>query len=341
MFKSSDGVFYVRGEDAVLAPCISDHFEIWSTAAEEQLTEYECTEVYDVGHVFTMYYFAKNSNYYHLHLDMLFPLYKAIFNEKPPGNSTHILMPSVETTRLQPVDWLTDAYKDKSKYWFSMIKYFAGENTPVVPLNQDLRDSGKNICFKNLYLGTPNIRHDESSLILNYANYMKKQLNVDQDAWKKYKKPLIGIISRRNRRRIINEDELVKSIRNLGVIHLLKLENFSFKQQVETMQKYTVLIGMNGAGLMNGIYLPPHGVSIQLIPYKSPLNHKMYGEILFARGPYLSWENTRKMHHHPVEGDSGNNRPDTYVHVGEFRDLVLKALDMVSDARKELYKEEL
>ena len=104
MFKSSDGSFYIRGEESLLQPCRSDYFEIWSTAADEQLSEYECSEVYDVGHVFTMYYFAKGSNYYHLHLDMLFPLYKAMFNMGSPENLTRILMPSVESTRLQVIN---------------------------------------------------------------------------------------------------------------------------------------------------------------------------------------------------------------------------------------------
>ena len=35
------------------------------------------------------------------------------------------------------------------------------------------------------------------------------------------------------------------------------------------MQKYTVLAGVNGAGLMNGLYLPPFSVAVQLVPYNA------------------------------------------------------------------------
>ena len=47
------------------------------------------------------------------------------------------------------------------------------------------------------------------------------------------------------------------------------------------MQKYTVLIGVNGAGLMNGLYLPPHGVAVQLVPYNSSVSIFCYA---FGRG---------------------------------------------------------
>ena len=46
--------------------------------------------------------------------------------------------------------------------------------------------------------------------------------------------------------------------------------NYIFK--IRAMQKYTVLIGVNGAGLMNGLYLPPHGVAVQLVPYNSSVS---------------------------------------------------------------------
>ena len=54
------------------------------------------------------------------------------------------------------------------------------------------------------------------------------------------------------------------------------------------MQKYTVLVGVNGAGLMNGLYLPPHAVAVQLVPYNSSVSKSGYvlwkKWIMFSRG---------------------------------------------------------
>ncbi len=38
------------------------------------------------------------------------------------------------------------------------------------------------------------------------------------------------------------------------------------------MQKYTVLVGVNGAGLMNALYLPPFAVAVQLVPYNASVS---------------------------------------------------------------------
>lgn len=73
---------------------------------------------------------------------------------------------------------------------------------------------------------------------------------------------------------------------------------------------------MNGAGLINGtiageyirlgsdckfswcclcfvagLYLPPHAVAVQLVPFGKMVNYDEFGSILKARGPYLEWHN--------------------------------------------------
>ncbi len=107
------------------------------------------------------------------------------------------------------------------------------------------------------------------------------------------------------------------------------------------MSHYTVVAGINGAGLMNGIYLPPHGVVIQLVPYEAHVNHVQYGELLKARGPYMIWHNSHKDLHRTIQGDSYNNKPDTILHVGEWKDLIKQALSMAAKEAKKIYRDEL
>ena len=101
------------------------------------------------------------------------------------------------------------------------------------------------------------------------------------------------------------------------------------------MQQYTVLAGMNGAGLMNCIYLPVNSVCIQMVPYKAKLNFLQYSHLLQSRGPYLEWHNTHEELHSPVRGDQHNNRPDTTVAVEEFAQLVKEALRIARVAQRE------
>ncbi len=57
----------------------------------------KCDMHYNEGHVFTIYYNG-GSNYFHLHWDMMLPLYVATRNQQ---NATVAFMPSVESKRMQ------------------------------------------------------------------------------------------------------------------------------------------------------------------------------------------------------------------------------------------------
>jgi len=104
------------------------------------------------------------------------------------------------------------------------------------------------------------------------------------------------------------------------------------------VQKYRVLIGMNGAGLTNGLYLPPGGVVIQLLPhpYRLQLNYDEFAELLRggAGGGYIEWHNK---HANLTDHDSG----DTVVTVSEVVDLARQALKMFQLAQHRHSNDEL
>lgn len=49
--------------------------------------------------------------------------------------------------------------------------------------------------------------------------------------------------------------------------------------------------------LMVALYLPPHAIAIQLVPFGGMVNFDEFGAILSQRGPYLEWHNTIKVCH--------------------------------------------
>jgi protein O-GlcNAc transferase len=280
-----------------------------------------CDRTFDVGHAFTVFYYY-GSNYFHLHYDMLIPLYAAVYYHSTGKNpaGTQAFMPSVETKRLQEVDWSTTAFTDTSKYWVQMVKMITGDHT-YMPLDQTTRNFGERICFSTVNFGTPRVDFSDQNLIRSFVAHVQRMLNVTVNV---DVPPRVGVISRANRRRLLNEDELVAAISTLAPVDKIEFSRMSFHDQVALMQHYTVLIGMNGAGLTNGLYLPPGGVTIQLVPAGLDLNVRQFGELLRsgAGGGYMEWHSGAA-----EEGISGIVG-DTVVDVQELVAMTRKALQL-------------
>lgn len=121
------------------------------------------------------------------------------------------------------------------------------------------------------------------------------------------------------------------------------LMNFKFfLSKVQSMQNLSVLLGMNGAGLMNALYLPPYAVAIQMVPYEANVNWEYFGKILTARGPYLEWHNEHKdRHFQNMETDPRNSNANTDVHIDEVVDLVKIALGIAEEHRMHMFRDEL
>lgn len=78
----------------------------------------------------------------------------------------------------------------------------------------------------------------------------------------------IGIISRRKKRFILNEFELVAEVQKMGYIcELLPLETMTIYEQMHALRSLDVLIGIHGSALDNSVFLHPGSVMVQLLPY--------------------------------------------------------------------------
>jgi hypothetical protein len=112
-------------------------------------------------------------------------------------------------------------------------------------------------------------------------------------------KPALGMLSRRMKRVLLNEDEIVVAIRARGVdARLLHLEDMPLYEQVASMKRISILVGMHGSGLMNAMWMRPGAVSVQLLQCK--LDEGPYrGSIDVLRGAasqrgvgYFQWKQT-------------------------------------------------
>lgn len=93
----------------------------------------------------------------------------------------------------------------------------------------------------------------------------------------------VGIISRRRKRFLLNEDELVDACLDLGLeVQILPLEQMTLFEQLAALRAVTILVGIHGSGrlcgyfriqgevtgLNNAIFMRRGTILVQLLPYK-------------------------------------------------------------------------
>ena len=105
------------------------------------------------------------------------------------------------------------------------------------------------ICFDQLHLGVstctyfksdstststslqvPRVDYSNSYFIASYVEYVKQQLGLVDIPLPTA--PKLGIISRKNRRRIVNEDQLVDTASHAIQSELIEYSGLSFQEQV-------------------------------------------------------------------------------------------------------------
>jgi hypothetical protein len=101
----------------------------------------------------------------------------------------------------------------------------------------------------------------------------------------------VGIISRRRKRFILNEYDLVDATRKLGYeCELLPLETMTLYEQMRMLRSLDVLVGIHGSALDNSVFLTRSSVMVQLLPYK--VEHRVTFESSCVRAgmKYMEWQ---------------------------------------------------
>ncbi|XP_022243533.1 EGF domain-specific O-linked N-acetylglucosamine transferase-like [Limulus polyphemus] len=258
------------------------------------MNKLDCDQVFERGYFVTMYYYH-GSNYFHLHYDTVLPLYVALHcdsNNKELADEDIVILPAIELTRGQNIDWETKAFMDPKMYWMDVLQLVTSPHK-ILPVDLRLRAVNKTICFKEAFFGTPQVKFSDPTIIRGYRDFIKKRLSIKEldSGWIQ---PHVGIIHREGRRKILNEKELMRSVDKFSDVELIDFSKMSFQEQVNKVQDYDILVGINGAGLTNALYLPNHSVAIQLIPYKTFGLH--YQELVGLITMYVGYFVLRILH---------------------------------------------
>jgi hypothetical protein len=142
-------------------------------------------------------------------------------------------------------------------------------------------------CFCNMkQILASQIRTNEAEATLEVIKYLG--LENHQPPQDKVK---IGLISRRRKRFILNEYELVESILPLGYeIVLLPLEMMTIHEQMLELRSLDVLIGIHGSALDNSLFLHAGSTLVQLLPYSVEHRVSFVSDAETAGVHYLEWQ---------------------------------------------------
>ena len=144
-------------------------------------------------------------------------------------------------------------------------------------LNNLLRKSfHEPICFRNLSIGHTNILdlyNAETSEFI-YKRLQKTLFKIHNISENPIKVPnlcQIKLISRVKNRVIEDEDKFISTVNHRFpecLVDKIRLEKLSVKQQAYELQhKTSILIGLDGTGLLNALYMRPCSAVIRLLPW--------------------------------------------------------------------------
>jgi len=242
-----------------------------------------------------------NMNYYHFHVDVLLPLFsvlrdKGAIDAKSQRVEAHII-PTVSNQWLtslslgesiSTIDWKTRAFDDSEKFWMQALALFS--DVALKPL----AESGPRFatCFTTAHFGLPSVEHPSHALMKRFVEFLRTRVGLvaDEQPIPCDKPDVIGFVTRSNRRLLVNEDEVAAGIREAtgATVKWLDFGNRGFLADIDSVQDLRVLVGGQGSGLINGLYLPAGSAVVVLYQFGG---WDVFEEYLKPRGPYLWWVN--------------------------------------------------
>ncbi|XP_060823909.1 EGF domain-specific O-linked N-acetylglucosamine transferase isoform X2 [Bombus pascuorum] len=208
---------------------------------------------------------------------------------------------------------------------------------------------GETVCFKNLvfpllprmifglYYNTPLIYGcEKSGLFKAFGDHVLHRLRIPHHE-RKDQRIRVTLLSRDTQyRRILNEDELAKALKENPEYKVRKVvynKKISFKKQLEITRNSDIFIGIHGAGLTHLMFLPDWAAVFEIYNCEDP---GCYKDLARLRGvKYFTWENASML----VQQDPGTH-PDGGAHakftnysfdVKEFLRIVSQATDYVKN----------
>ncbi|XP_045114858.1 uncharacterized protein LOC123506638 [Portunus trituberculatus] len=181
---------------------------------------------------------------------------------------------------------------------------------------ESIQNSAKylKITQKNT-LDSANLPRTTLDLLTHPENTLKSSLDTLNHPRTPQPPALAVLLTRQLTRKILNEKELAETIRSEildkygeGEVKMMSLEEHGLNEVVRVISQARVLVGMHGAGLGLGIFLPQNSLLVELWPFAvNPVSARVYRvmcELESFGVVYRAWVNqdathTRTHPHYP------------------------------------------
>ena len=202
-----------------------------------------------------------------------------------------------------------------------------------------------NLCIQDLVLGLPKTIHKDPTVIDQYVTHVRNRFNLASPfsiqestgsieprgsiapstgtattlAATQCNTVHAGFIRRSNRRRVINYQAIVDIMALDVSVDVLHLETMTMRQQIEKMNTFSILVGMQGAGFINGMFLSTFAHVIVLFQYNAASDS--FAELLRPRvQSYQRWMNYNESASvNDKLKDPYHDIADTIVDINEFQ----------------------
>eukprot|EP01012_Entosiphon_sulcatum_P015460 TRINITY_DN20415_c0_g1_i1.p1 TRINITY_DN20415_c0_g1~~TRINITY_DN20415_c0_g1_i1.p1 ORF type:complete len:524 (-),score=43.66 TRINITY_DN20415_c0_g1_i1:216-1787(-) len=216
--------------------------------------------------------------YYHWHKEYLRPFWQTVKERGGLGDLlNHIILQR-------------DDAEDQFFDFYGVLSHFCYRRLSQIPVG---------VCFCADVAPTADVHPQEAS----YRDFIVHRLGLQGIV---PAGPRIGIVSRRTKRFLLNEQELVQETHRLGYkAILLPLEHMTVFEQIRELRRSSVLIGIHGSALTNAQFMHNGSALVQLMPYKVKGGAGFFKEWADEAGVvYLEWTNGNRdntvMHMHFV-----------------------------------------
>ncbi|KNA11252.1 hypothetical protein SOVF_136750 [Spinacia oleracea] len=166
---------------------------------------------------------------------------------------------------------------DYADWWVFKYKDVLKKLSSFEVLNGDGDGDGRVHCYPAAVFGLryhDNLALNSSEIpggytVADFRNFLGETYNLTMKATKKpNKKPKVLLISRKETRVLLNEDEMVKMMLNLGFeIHKAKAHEMLYLDTfAQVVNSCDIIVGAHGAGLTNEVFLRDGAVVVQIVP---------------------------------------------------------------------------
>jgi protein O-GlcNAc transferase len=107
----------------------------------------------------------------------------------------------------------------------------------------------------------------------------------------------VTFIDRKGSRRLLNQESLLSTLRNTYssenfTLNIVDFASITLREQISIVRNTDVLVGVHGAGLTHGMFLPPRSAVVEILP--SELAHKGFRNLAKLRGHSYFREHAEK-----------------------------------------------